>query len=131
MAFYMIEVMSSTMFAALRVFAMYERSHWIAASVLLSGAINPFILIYIFIASLPVLSTADRRQACTLSIAGDRYAYEESRIAKVSSGINAKYILFRDTATCFGFLCLVNVIGIATGRQTELFENLQVLGNKR
>ncbi|PCH35285.1 hypothetical protein WOLCODRAFT_19887 [Wolfiporia cocos MD-104 SS10] len=101
MAIDMIEVVSSTMFAALHVFAMYEHNYWIAASMVLSGAVNPFILI---------------RNRNAEAIA-------------VGSGINAKGILLRDTAktedllfsatTCFGFLCPVNVIGIVTGCQTE------------
>ncbi|TFY56865.1 hypothetical protein EVJ58_g7378 [Rhodofomes roseus] len=37
-----------------------------------------------------------------------------------------KQILLRDTVLCFGLLCIVNVVGIATGHLDQFIEVLQV-----
>ncbi|KAH9938350.1 uncharacterized protein B0H18DRAFT_966783 [Fomitopsis serialis] len=70
-------LVSTSIFAALRVFAIYNRNRWLCATVLLIGLVNPGILIYLFTRSIPSLGTVDGFRACTLSLAGNERSYEK------------------------------------------------------
>ncbi|KAH9926789.1 uncharacterized protein B0H18DRAFT_1005588 [Fomitopsis serialis] len=71
-------VSAASMFAALRVFAIYNRNRWLCATVLLIGLVNPGILIVLpFTRSIPSLGTVDGFRACTLALAGSQRSYEK------------------------------------------------------
>ncbi|KZT07031.1 uncharacterized protein LAESUDRAFT_725365 [Laetiporus sulphureus 93-53] len=148
-----IVLVSATIFAALRVYAIFSCNKWMFGLVLLSGMINPVISIYIFVITSPDLFAVTGFQACIFSIVGSLPSYETWMIAaraaslvsdglvltltcmktvrktdfklgfiKSSPGSSLQDILLRDTTLCFAFLCVVNVIGIATGRLTEFID---------
>ncbi|EPT01324.1 hypothetical protein FOMPIDRAFT_1023260 [Fomitopsis schrenkii] len=143
-------IVSSTVFAALRVYAMFNRSRLLFCLVLLSGLMNPALLLYIITSrSLRTLDAYGKLGACMLTIIGDDWSYEKWMIgARVASLVSDSIvlvltfvktfkkahwrdrriddvrptlmgILLRDTVLCFSFLCIVNIIGIATGRIKE------------
>lgn len=151
MALDLMILISSSIFAALRVYAIFNRDRFLFSLVLISGLINPIISIYIFVMSSTKLDAVKQFQGCMLDIIGNQHRYELlmmiARAASVvSDGIvliltcvktlernksqnstrsrkeTLRGILFKDTAICFGLLCIVNVIGIATGRLTEFIE---------
>lgn len=151
MALDLMILISSSIFAALRVYAIFNRDRFLFSLVLISGLINPIISIYIFVMSSTELDAVKQFQGCMLDIIGNQHRYELlmmiARAASVvSDGIvliltcvktlernksqnstgsrkeTLRGILFKDTAICFGLLCIVNVIGIATGRLTEFIE---------
>ncbi|KZT04437.1 uncharacterized protein LAESUDRAFT_727911 [Laetiporus sulphureus 93-53] len=146
-----IVLVSATIFAALRVYAIFSRNKWMFGLVFLSGIINPAISIYIFMLSLPGIHAVMSFQACSFTIVGNRSSYESWMMAAraaslVSDGLvltltcmktvrmrdsefitsflgsSLKDILLRDTVLCFAFLCVINVIGIATGRLPEFID---------
>lgn len=145
-------LVTTTIFAALRVYAIFRRNKWLFVAVLISGLINPCISVYVFTKSNPALDDVKGYQACELGILGSQHAYENwmigARAASVVSdglvlvltciktwqpkglaevlvmdiGTTIREILLKDTALCFGLLCVVNIIGMATGHLTQFIE---------
>ncbi|KZT07009.1 uncharacterized protein LAESUDRAFT_652332, partial [Laetiporus sulphureus 93-53] len=106
---------------------------------------------YIFVVTSPELYVVMGFQACTFSIIGSYSSYEtlmisaraaslvsdglvltltcmktarktDSGFIKSPLGPSLQDILLRDTTICFAFLCVINVIGIATGRMIEFID---------
>lgn len=145
---YSVTLLSATVFAALRVFAIFGRDKWLFAIVLLSGMVNPGLSIWAFVMSKPDLQQVLDYQWCTLDIKGNYQHYEivmmVARAASVfSDGLvfvltcskticgrirvdinnttqtSVSEALSIDTILCFGTLCIVNIIGIVTGHLTQ------------
>ncbi|KAH9928656.1 uncharacterized protein B0H18DRAFT_999938, partial [Fomitopsis serialis] len=85
MALDIIILVCSTVFAALRVYAMFNRSRLLFCLALITGLLNPAISIYIFRRSLPTLDAYLNHEGCMLTIIGDKTSYENARAASVVS----------------------------------------------
>ncbi|EPT00584.1 hypothetical protein FOMPIDRAFT_1162948 [Fomitopsis schrenkii] len=151
MAMSIVISVSGTVFAAMRVYALFFRSRALWTVVLLSGLLNPAIFIYIFTRSRPGPSGISTLQGCslglTLNITGSLRSYEKgTMIARASSVVSdsivlvltlmrirakrrdiaglsksahtIRGVLLRNGIICFGLLCIINLVGIATARQT-------------
>ncbi|KAH9836385.1 uncharacterized protein C8Q71DRAFT_858367 [Rhodofomes roseus] len=69
-AFAAIILTSAAVFASLRIYAVFDRNRWIAIAVLLLGLIYPFIVVFVFSYSTPVVSGFLGYQVCTIGTAG-------------------------------------------------------------
>jgi len=153
MALDVIILISATVFAALRVYAIFGRNAWLFGAILVSGLVHPCILIHVFIVSSPGVDNVLGHQACELGILDSTHGYEDwmigaraasvvsdglvlvltcmktlrrtspaDMIAELGITLTLREILLKDTALCFGLLCIVNVVGIATGHLTQFIE---------
>ncbi|KAH9922474.1 uncharacterized protein B0H18DRAFT_1017678 [Fomitopsis serialis] len=131
MAMVIIDVVSATVFAALRVYALFDRNRVLFTLVLISGLLNPAIMIYIFTRSIP--APLILFQGCSLSIVGRSMA---ARAASVLSDsivliltMMKTYMKAHDTAEHPApgalFLCIINTIGIGTARMTVTIQIVQ------
>jgi len=130
-------LVTSALFTAMRIYAMFYRNKCLFTLVLVLGFINPAISIYTFVISTPVLvdqvCDIDTRIASNGWMIGARISslvfdgfvmlltwFRTRRIKlPTSDGIfsddTVNAILIRDTAVYFGFLFLINVVGVAIG----------------
>ncbi|KAI0725499.1 hypothetical protein C8Q72DRAFT_888610 [Fomitopsis betulina] len=168
-------LVSTAIFASVRVYALFHRKWWAFTVVLVTALINPVILFYLFTRSVPSIGTVEGFSSCTLALAGSTDSYETyvlaslryryaltptastgmiaARVAAlladscvlVLTGIQTRQIgkstgsdseedsmlglkqslkgtLLQGTVKTFTLLCLINVIGIATGRLDEFLE---------
>ncbi|KAI0729799.1 hypothetical protein C8Q72DRAFT_826435 [Fomitopsis betulina] len=151
---------SAAVFAAMRVYALFHKSRSLCTVVLLSGLLNPAIFVYIFTRSRPGPSGISTIPGCslglTLNITGNLRSYENwTIIARVSSLVSDSIVLVltlmrirakrRDIASLSKpahtirevllwngelLLCILNLIGIATARQTVFIGITQVWTSK-
>ncbi|KAI0729823.1 hypothetical protein C8Q72DRAFT_289735 [Fomitopsis betulina] len=153
MALSIASMISATLFAALRVFALFGRNRALLALVFLTGFLNPAILIYIFSRSIP--APVSSFQGCSLSITGgSTTSYEKwTIVARAASVLSDGIVLvlttkktyskvrqsaglaghdtvlgtlLRDASVCFSLLCIMNIIGMGTARKTEFIQIIQI-----
>ncbi|KZT67831.1 hypothetical protein DAEQUDRAFT_739089 [Daedalea quercina L-15889] len=118
-------LISTAIFAALRVYAIFHRKRWVFVVVVVTSLINPGVLIYLFTRSIPSIGTVEGFSSCTLALAGGIPNYEtvaglisdslvliltfvktsQARgIKKGGSDLEGslKGVLLQDTGICFG-----------------------------
>lgn len=145
-------LVSTAIFAALRVYAIYRRSQLAFGVVLVSGLAAPAVVIYVSTRSKIVFSLLPHFRVCTLGILGGTQSYEcctfrmmaasvlshgvilfltclktmksrrEFRVAPFGQRATLREILLCDTALSFGFLCALGVAGMATGRLEQFLQ---------
>ncbi|KAI0734228.1 hypothetical protein C8Q72DRAFT_792040 [Fomitopsis betulina] len=146
MALDIIVLVSATVFAASRIYAIYNRNWILFSLVLVFGLVNPAISIYIFTKTLAALIGVSTymseiqptqsvmpvaTQSCSLTIIGAHSSYQKTfrKVEASAAGVGRvsvlKQVLLRDTVVCFGLLCVVNVIGMATGHLDQWIEVTQ------
>ncbi|KZT73120.1 hypothetical protein DAEQUDRAFT_800096 [Daedalea quercina L-15889] len=102
MALDTIILVSGTIFAALRVYAIFNRSRSLFCLVLVTGLLNPAISIYIFKRFLTTLDAYLKVGACMLPIIGDDASYENWVIgARAASVISDGIVLFLTVVKTF------------------------------
>ncbi|KZT69913.1 hypothetical protein DAEQUDRAFT_725880 [Daedalea quercina L-15889] len=142
---------SATVFAALRIYALFNRSQILFVFVLSFGLLSPTIFVFLFTKLSPAPVAAI--QGCSLNIVGNVRSFENwSMLARAASVLSdgivlvltwmkrrlkrrdiaepsdpdaTVRVLFRDSSRCFAFLCIINIIGIGAARRTEFIQITQ------